>query len=315
MTRRLRFLPCLIALAAVPAAQAQLRLGLIGVDTSHATDFTRMFNDPSSPGHVSGATVVAAFAGGSPDVAASRDRVARFRGELEDRWKVPFVERIQDLCPLVDGLLLESVDGRAHLPQFRQAAACGKPIFIDKPLASTLADAQAIAQEAARHAIPWFSASSLRFGPAAALRSPELKSAIVWGPGPVEEHHRLELSWYGIHSVEALFTLMGPDVAEVSLTRGADGDVVTGRWKDGRMGVVRTLRPYGPHGAVVFLHDNHTKVETNLDCSYAPLLEEVVRFMRARRPPVSNAETLGIFAFMDAAQKSAEHGGAAVPLP
>lgn len=313
MNQRL-LLSLLLTLGASSLAAQELRLGIIGVDTSHATDFTRIFNDASAKDHVAGARVVAAFAGGSPDVASSRDRIDRFRRELRDRWKLPFVERIQDLCPLVDGLLLESVDGRAHLAQFREAALCGKPVFIDKPLASTLADARAIAREAAQHSIPWFSASSLRFGPAMALRSPELKSVIVWGPGPMEEHHQLDLSWYAIHAVEALFTLMGPGVADVTRTYTADGDVVTARWNDGRIGVVRTLRPYGPHGAVLFLRDNKVKVETELDGSYGPMLEAVVRFIQSGRPPVPSQETIEIFEFLDAAQRSRERGGAPVAL-
>ena len=32
----------------------------------------------------------------------------------------------------------------------------------------------------------------------------------TWGPGPLEEHHYLDLSWYAIHPVELLYTLMGP---------------------------------------------------------------------------------------------------------
>jgi hypothetical protein len=69
------------------------------------------------------------------------DRVEGFSKELKDKWHVWFVSEIRDLCPLVDGILLESVDGRVHMDQFRQAAACGKPVYIEKPLASTLADA------------------------------------------------------------------------------------------------------------------------------------------------------------------------------
>ncbi len=56
------------------------------------------------------------------------------------------VDSIAGLCGQVDGILLESVDGRVHLAQARQAVACGKPLFIDKPLASTLEDARGIAK-------------------------------------------------------------------------------------------------------------------------------------------------------------------------
>ena len=152
-------------------------------NTSHVVEFTKLLNDPSVRGHVFGAVVGAAFKGGSPDIPLSRDRVEGFSEELTEQWHIRFVKQIHDLCPMVDGILLESVDGRAHLDQFRQAAVCGKPIYIEKPLASTLSDARKIARIAASHKVPWFSSSSLRFGPVQALQLPDVVGVLVWGLG------------------------------------------------------------------------------------------------------------------------------------
>lgn len=291
---------------------ADLRLGIVGTDTSHSVEFTKLFNDAASNGHVPGARVVAAFRGGSPDVAASRDRIEQFSTELKETWHIPFVTRIAELCPLVDGILLESVDGRAHLDQFRQAVACGKPVFVDKPLASTLSDALEIDRIAAAAKVPWFSSSSLRFGPVQAMRTGDVTGAFVWGPGPVEEHHQLDLSWYGIHTVEMLFTVMGTGVEQVTRNDSPDADVVTGVWKGGRIGTLRVIRPYSSYGAVVYRTGGHAVVNGDVAVGYAPLLEEIVKFMRTRVPPVPNAETLEMFRFMDAAQRSRDGGG--VPI-
>jgi len=105
---------------------SDLKLGIIGADTSHVVEFTKLLNKASDPEHVPGARVVIAFAGGSPDI--SRTRIDGFPQELQNTWHIQFVKQIQDLCPMVDGILIESIDGRAHLDQFRQAVACGKPI-------------------------------------------------------------------------------------------------------------------------------------------------------------------------------------------
>ncbi len=43
---------------------------------------------------------------------------------------------------------------------------------------------------------------------------------------------------------------------------------------------------------------------------YRPLLVEVMKFFETKEPPVPNEETLEIFAFMDAAQRSKDAGGA-----
>ncbi|MBV9085346.1 MAG: Gfo/Idh/MocA family oxidoreductase [Acidobacteriaceae bacterium] len=301
-------------MVSLPVAAAELRLGIIGTDTSHATAFTRILNDATAPDHVPGARVVAAWKGGSPDIPESANRIDNYANELKDKWRVKFVNSITELCPAVDGLLLESVDGRPHLAQFREAVRCGKPVFIDKPLASTLTDAREIARVAREHNIPWFSSSSLRYSPIADLRTPDMIGAIVWAPGPLEPHHQLDLSWYGIHGVEMLYTLFGTGCVEVSRISTADSDVVTGRWKDGRMGTVHLQRPYGKYGGVVYLKNKNLNSKPDFASSYVPLVKKIVDFMQDKTPPVANGETLEIFEFIDAAQKSLHQNGALVRL-
>ena len=294
---------------------ADLRLAIIGTDTSHVIAFTKALNGPPGQDHVDGARVVAAFKGGSPDVESSRTRVDKFAEELKTTWNVEFVPEIGALCSKVDAILIESNDGRKHLPQFKEAARCGKPVFIDKPLASTLEDAREIARIAKETGVKWFSASSLRWGEiATTMKAADAVGVTTWGPGPVEEHHYLDLSWYAIHPVEMLFTLMGPGCEEVSRVSGADADVVVCRWKDGRLGSVHALRKGYSYGATVFGAKSAATSPPDAKSSYTPMLKQIVKFFQTGTPPVSNEETLEIFAFMDAAQKSKEQGGKAVKL-
>lgn len=307
---------CQIALLFVtlPLAAADLRLGIIGTDTSHSVAFTKVLNDANAPEHIPGARVVAAYKGGSADIEESATRVNRYADELRTKWGVGMVDTIADLCPAVDGILLESSDGRRHLPEFREAAKCAKPVFIDKPLASTLADAMEIARLARREHISWFSSSSLRYSAIAELKSADMTGAIVWAPGPTESHQQLDLSWYGIHGVEMLYTLLGTGCVEVSRISSADSDVVTGRWSDGRLGTVHLQRPYGKYGGVVFLKGQKLDARPDIQFSYPPLIAKIVSFMQTRIPPVHNEVTLEMFAFMDAAQRSVAQGGKAVRL-
>ena len=298
------------------SAPAQIRLGIIGTDTSHVIAFTKILNDPTSPDYVPGARIVAAYKGGSPDVESSYTRVDKFANELRTKWNIEFFSDITAMCRKVDGILLESVDGRAHLGQARQVIAAGKPLFIDKPLASTLEDAREIARLAKQAGVPWFSASDLRFSDiSTSVKFPDIQGALVWGPGPIEPHHQLELSWYAIHAVELLYTLMGPGCQEVSRVYSPDADVVVGKWKDGRLGSVRALRPYGKFGAVVFRPDEKIAIsDPKAVDSYRPLLVEIVKFFETKEPPFPNQVTLEMFAFMDAAQRSKEAAGAPMTL-
>ena len=311
--------PLLLLVAAALAAWPQdLRVGVIGTDTSHAPAFTKMLNgDPSQPDHIAGARVIAAFKGGSPDVEESGSRVERYADEVHTKYGVEIVPDIATLLSKVDVVLLTSIDGRTHLAQARQVIAAHKPLFIDKPLASTLDDAREIARLAKAAGVPWFSSSSLRFGAiGATMKFPDVTGASTWGPGPTEPHHQLDLSWYAVHPIEVLYTIMGPGCESVTRTSGATADVIVGHWKDGRIGTVRAIRPYSDYGAVVYrtkdVVESHPKAAAATD--YRPLVIEIVKFFQTGKPPVPNEETLEIFAFMDAAQRSKEQNGKPVVL-
>jgi hypothetical protein len=112
------------------------------------------------------------------------------------------------------------------------------------------------------------------------------------------------MSWYAIHAIEILYTLMGPGCEQVSRTSTKEADVVTGTWKDGRIGTVRAIRPYSTYGAVVFRDKNILQSPEKAQFSYKLLVQQIVEFFRTGKPPVPNAETLEIFAFIDAAQRS-----------
>jgi len=314
---KLRNVAVFVCLWLAAARAAELRLGIIGTDTSHVIAFTRAFNGPPGPDHVEGARVVAAYKGGSPDVEASYTRVEKFAEELRTKWGVEFVDDIPTLCQRVDAILLESVDGRVHLEQARQVIAARKPMFIDKPLAATLEDAREIARLAREADVAWFSSSSLRWSPIVDALRPHAEGAkmvMTWGPGPIEPHHTLELSWYGIHAIEMLYALMGTGCVEVSWIAAPDADVVVGRWKDGRLGSVHLVRPYASYGAVVFRAKEVIPGPLDVKVSYTPMLQKIVEFFRTGVPPVPHEETLEIFAFMDAAQRSKQAGGRPMAL-
>ena len=294
-----------------------VRVGIIGLDTSHVSAFTGLLNRPDNQGDLAGVKVVAAFPGGSPDIAASRDRVAGFTNELREKYGVEIVDSIETLLTKVDAVLLESVDGRPHLDQARPVLAAKKPLFIDKPVAASLADAMEIFRLSEASGTPCFSSSSLRFSPGIqGMRANEKVGDVLgcdaYGPCSLEEHHP-DLFWYGIHGVETLFTIMGTGCVSVTRTQTKDTDFVTGVWQDGRVGTFRGMRA-GKHdyGATVF----GTKgiAPSGGYGGYEPLVVEIARFFKTGKPPVSAQETLEIVAFMEAADESKRQGGLPVPL-
>jgi len=290
------------------------RIGMIGLDTSHVTAFAKLIND-SSKEH--GCKVVAGYPGGSPDLPASADRVGKFTDQLRSQFGVEIVDTIEELCRKVDGVLLESVDGRCHLAQARPVIKAGKPLFIDKPMAANLADVIEIFTLAKESNVPCWSSSSLRFCPGIAGMKDSAEIGEVLGcdafsPCSLEEHHP-DLYWYGVHGVEILFTIMGPGCESVRRVSTKDYDFVVGLWKAGRLGTYKGLRTgKTDYGALVY---GTKKIALSGQyAGYDDLVRQIVSFFKTGKVPVQAAETIEIFAFMSAADESKARGGAEVSV-
>ena len=292
---------------------ADLKIGLIGLDTSHATAFTEILNNPAAKDHVPGAKVVAAFKGGSPDIESSITRVEGYTTTLREKHGVQIVDSIEDLCSKVDAVMLLSVDGRPHLAQARPVLAAHKPLYIDKPMAGTLRDVHTLARLAAESKTPFFSSSSLRFAKSSqAVRKGSIGTVTnAWcgSPASLEKTHP-DLFWYGVHGCESLFTVMGRGCESVRRGKTAAGKIeVVGTWKGGRTGTFREVEGYqgraeGTLGAA----------DVGAFDGYAPLVAEAVRFFQTKVSPVPIEETLELFAFMEAADESKRRNGAEVRL-
>ena len=310
-----------VAVAAAPvqdAAAAEpkpLRIGIIGLDTSHATAFTKLLNGENPPEWANGARIVAAYPQGSPDIESSVTRVPGYTEEVQ-KYGVEIVDTIEALVEQVDAVCLETNDGRPHLEQVLPVLRARKPVFIDKPIAGSLSDAVAIFEAARHYGVPVFSSSSLRW----IVGGQEVRNgsigkvtgADVYSPCALEETHP-DLFWYGIHGVETLFTVMGTGCESVSRTSAPVYDVAVGLWDDGRIGTFRGIRHgHGGYGATVFGESGKVTLDTY--GGYGPLVESIVHFFRTGEAPVEEAETLEIYAFMEAADESKRQGGVPVTL-
>jgi len=292
---------------------ADLRLGIIGLDTSHVTAFTEVLNNPNHKNHVPGARVVAAFKGGSRDIPSSIDRVEGYTATLRDKHGVKILDTIEQVCAEVDAVLIESVDGRPHLEQARAVIAAKKPLYIDKPLAGTLRDAIEIYRLAEAAGVPIFSSSSLRYGKGTqAVRNGSIGrvlSAETTSPAHLEEHHP-DLFWYGVHGCESLFTVMGTGCETVERRKTAEGKIeVVGKWSGGRTGIFRESNTYGGTAK-----GEKGEAAVGAFDGYVPLVAEIVKFFQTKKAPVSPAETIELFAFMEAADESKRQGGKVVSL-
>ncbi|WP_397384535.1 Gfo/Idh/MocA family protein [Prosthecobacter sp.] len=292
-----------------------LRAGIVGLDTSHVPAFTKLFNNPKADGDLAGIKVVAGYPGGT-DMPASKDRVAKFTEQVRGMG-VEIVDSISKLLEKVDVVMIESVDGRIHLKEAREVFQSGKLVYIDKPIAGTLPETIALFELAKKHHVKTWSSSSSRFGAdLLALKGNEkigdILGVTTWGPCSYQSGTP-DLFFYAIHGVESLFTLMGTGCETVSRSKGPITDQVTGVWKDGRIGTYRGIvRGKSEFGAMVYGSKGVRQGAKTI--SYEALCRQIGKFFRTGEPPVSEAETIEIFTFMEAADESIRQGGKPVAL-
>jgi len=230
---------------------------------------------------------------------------------------VEIVDSIEDLLEKVDVVMILSIDGRKHLEQARPVFAAGRPVFIDKPIAGSLAEAIVIFRLARKRKVPCFSSSSLRFAKRTIdiRQDPKLGELVgcdQHAPCSLESHHP-DFFWYGIHGVEPLFTIMGTGCVSVTRVHTEGTDVAVGVWKDGRVGTFRGIRQ-GRRGYGSTVFGTKGIVPGGAFDGYEPLIVEIVKFFKTGKPPVSEAETLEIFAFMETADESKRQGGRPIAI-
>jgi predicted dehydrogenase len=298
-----------------------MKVGIIGLDTPHGVEFTKILHEREATGDLAGLTVVAAFPGGSPDLPCSWECVGPCTEELR-KMGVAIVGSVEELVERVDLVLLESREGRPHLKQATAALGAGRRTYIDKPVAATLADTVRIYQLAAESGTPCFSSSAIRFIPevVGVCENRQLGRIVgcdAYSPSMMLEYHS-DLFYYGIHGVETLFTIMGQGCQSVARVYTEGSELVTGVWKDGRVGAFRGIRDgIAAYGATVYGTRGVAHAGIEEGCAtdvYRPLVRQIARFFKTGQPPVTPEQTLEIYAFMEAAHQSRRQGGRSVML-
>ena len=307
---------CGVAAAGAPPpewAKKDLKAGIIGTDTSHVGAFTGLLaKHPEWR-----VQVVAAFPAGSPDNPSSWGNVKKYAEDLQKQHNIEIVDTIEALLGKVDVVLIESVDGRPHLAQARPVIQAKKLLFIDKPFTASLEDARELVKLAKDAGVPFFSSSCVRFQPEIAKFRTDpgvgkLQKAQGSSPLHIEPHHP-DLFWYGIHGVEALYTVMGRGCVSLSRKEEGDLDITTGKWSDGRIGIFRGVKK-GNHLPLVKVWGADGEAESKGNYDYSGLVETIAKFFQTGESPIDPQETLEIIEFMIAAQRSKERGGAEVSL-
>jgi predicted dehydrogenase len=275
-----------------------VRIGLIGTDNSHAEDFLHMLNEA---GRHPGFRVVGLWG-----AAADRTRT------LAHRFGVPqVVAEPGDLVGKVDAAMVVDRHGGEHLSHARPFLDAGLPVFVDKPLACSIAAAEDILDCARRSGSIVTSASALRWQP----DTEDLAAQILALGGPLAVVATGSFDpdstyggafFYGIHPVELALQLSGAGIEDIAIDR-CRRDAVVMSCRAGAVRVVVCLVRPAAGEEVSF----HAQVvcpggvlarQIRLAADYmAPVLDRFISMLRTRSAPLSDSELLAPVRLMAAA--------------
>ncbi len=206
------------------------------------------------------------------------------------------VDNMEDIIGQVDGVLLARDDPENHYTMAKPFINVGLPIFVDKPLATNVEEAERIfALEQYKGQL--FTCSSLRYGKSFQLND-ELKKQL----GAIQiADATIPKSWakYSVHIIEPMLNMLSIDndaLLNVTNTGAGEINIVTARWASGLCAVFKVLgstkcslsiRLFGSkaHQEFIFKDTYH---------AFKTSLEMFIRSIREKRRIIPKAETLAV---------------------
>jgi predicted dehydrogenase len=294
---------------------SDVRLGCVGVDSSHLPEFTKRIRALNESGQTR-CRVTQFWTDGRHDW-PNVDDVAKWVGTTQELGATR-AESLEKMLASVDGVLVLAVNGNRHLELALPSARKGLPTYVDKPLTCSLKQAKELLAESRRSKARCYSASSLRF----ITEIPKLDFAATgkvvavdaWGAGELLE--MMPHLWhYGCHSIEMVDAIFrasgqGPGVKRVSAIATPNRHLVDYEYHDGRYVRMRLERK-GAWGFGATVHGDKGVQSFVVDFGpvYTRLVEGMVKFFEGGPAPVELRDIVENVAVMEAGNASIARGG------
>ena len=287
-----------------PQAQSSIRVGAIGLDSSHTFEFSRriqkMHAEAATPCHVTCCW----------DIPVDKDAAAPLR-ELGIR----FTSTLEELLSSVDAVMVLTVDGHRHFDLAINGLTRGLPTFIDKPLTCSAAQAAALLEFTRAHNARCYSASALRF----IDRVPDFsidslgRLISVQASGPYQEIEQMRGLWYyACHTFELVDSIW-PRAGGVRRIRARVTDAghhIDLEYRDGRSAVIGLDRAgTAPFTAILRGESSSIAFEASLLSSYDRLVASICRFFEGEDHAFPLENTAEIVSLIECSHKSLSRQG------
>lgn len=281
-----------------------IRIGIVGAENTHSAAIAKTLNVQRS---VPGCRVVALWG----ETKAFAEKTAKV-------GKIPrIVRRPADMVGQIDAAIVDHRHAKYHLPAAEAFLAAKLPMFIDKPFCYRLAKGKAFLARARRMRVPVTSFSTVPTSKCFAGFARQVKksgaavSATSFGPCDLNSPYG-GIFFYGIHQVDVLLSLLGPEVRAVSVSRARPrGDAVAALfWSSGLTASMHCLQERSA-GFQVAVATEAGCLSARLESDPNPYLtgiETFCRMFRTGTQPIDHRRILATVAVLEALEKSVKTG-------
>jgi predicted dehydrogenase len=224
------------------------------------------------------------------------------------------VAKAEEVIGQVDAAIISTDDGDDHVRRARPFIEAGLPVFVDKPMATNVADLNQF--------LRWHLEGKTILSTSGMRYMPEMREIAA-------QRERLgELRWitsftsktwerYGIHALEAVYPLIGPGFVSAQTNQQGGANIVTLTHRSGVMFTLAAIYDaYGSFGAV-HAHGTGGDLALKLADTYTAFRAQLVTFIELLRTgarPVPFSQTVELMAIIIAGRRSRDEGGRAVTL-
>ncbi len=221
------------------------------------------------------------------------------------------VRNPEEVIGQVDAVIIATDDGSDHARRARPFVEAGLPVFIDKPMATTLPEL--------RQFLHWQRAGAVLLSTSGMRYAPEMQADFS-ALGELRWITSFTCkSWerYGIHALEAVAPLMGPGFRSVRAQSNERGDVMQITHASGLHLSLGALHDaYGSFGAV-HLHGTQGDLALKLRDTYHAFRGQLLAFielLRSGQPPLPFEQTVELMAVLIAGIRSRQQQGREVAV-
>jgi predicted dehydrogenase len=224
------------------------------------------------------------------------------------------VQRPEEVIGHVDAVIVATDDGDDHVRRTGPFVAAGLPVFVDKPLATNVADLNQF--------LDWHFAGKTILSTSGLRYAPEMRAVAACAEELGELRWITSLTcktWerYGIHALEAVYPLVGRGFTSARNDHRPGSDVVQLQHRSGVQVTVAAIHDALGSFGTVHLYGTQGQLPLRLTDTYTAFRSQLLAFIelvRTQVRPFPFAETVELMAILIAGRESRDQAGRAVPL-